>query len=154
MVRALRPWSSSFLFSSYAADATGSGVGLPGNIDSDVRRRNLRLIDDMRESGCIGVQSCSIAVLLYKMHAPQALIETSHVGFNCSNHVVASVQHKHGPHASCELPLVGHCMEQCRVKRGTPVQPFLSISSAAILSQAADQYNDGRMRFSAALTLD
>ncbi len=105
------------MISSYGAGTTSGEIKLIRDIDSDVKGRNLLLVDDILESGKTlkfarelmlsrGAASVSIAVLLDKRMRRTSDIEPDYVGFDCPDYFVVGYGMDVG-HAFRELPYVG-----------------------------------------------
>lgn len=103
--------------SSYGAGTTGGEVKLLRDIDSDVKGRDVLLIDDILESGNTlkftrdlmrgrGAGSVSIAVLLDKSVRRKTDLEADFVGFECPDMFVVGYGMDVG-HAFRQLPYVG-----------------------------------------------
>ena len=107
--------------SSYGAGTTSTEVKLLRDIDSDVRDRDVLLIDDILESGKTlkfvrelmlqrGARSVSIAVLLDKRMRRQVDIEADFVAFECPDYFVVGYG-MDVAHSFRQLPYVGRVME-------------------------------------------
>lgn len=107
--------------SSYGAGTTSTEVKLLRDIDSDVRDRDVLLIDDILESGktlkfvrelmlARGARSVSIAVLLDKSVRRKVDIEADFVAFECPDYFVVGYG-MDVAHAFRQLPYVGRVME-------------------------------------------
>ena len=107
--------------SSYGAGTTSTEVKLLRDIDSDVRDRDVLLIDDILESGKTlkfvrelmlqrGARSVSIAVLLDKRMRRQVDIEAEFVAFECPDYFVVGYG-MDVAHSFRQLPYVGRVME-------------------------------------------
>lgn len=105
------------MISSYGAGTTSGEIRLVRDIDSDVKGRNLLLVDDILESGKTlkftrelmlsrGAASVSIAVLLDKRMRRTSDIDPDFVGFDCPDYFVVGYGMDVG-HAFRELPYVG-----------------------------------------------
>lgn len=104
--------------SSYRAGTVSSGqVTILKDVESDVRGRDVLLIDDILESGKTlaytrqlmmdrGAKSCAIAVLLDKHMRRQTKLDPDYVGFDCPDHFVVGYG-MDVAHAFRELPFVG-----------------------------------------------
>lgn len=103
--------------SSYGASQTSGEVHLLHDIQSDIRGRDVLLIDDILESGKTlkfvsnlvkerGARTLSIAVLLDKSMRRQTDIEANYVGFQCPDQFVVGYGMDAG-HAFRQLPFVG-----------------------------------------------
>lgn len=114
----LSPEIEFITLSSYGADTTSSGtVRVVRDIESDVRGRNVLLIDDILESGRTisfarnlmlerGAASAEIAVLLDKTGKRVTGITADYVGFECPDYFVVGYG-MDVAHAFRELPFVG-----------------------------------------------
>tara|TARA_R110002167_G_scaffold19978_14_gene73264 strand:+ start:3091 stop:3633 length:543 start_codon:yes stop_codon:yes gene_type:complete len=114
----LAPEIEFITLSSYGTDTTSSGtVRVVRDIESDVRGRNVLLIDDILESGRTisfarnlmlerGAASAEIAVLLDKTGKRVADINADYVGFECPDYFVVGYG-MDVAHAFRELPFVG-----------------------------------------------
>jgi len=105
------------MISSYGAGTTSGEIRVLRDIESDVRGRDILLIDDILESGKTlkftrdlmlsrGAKSVSIAVLLDKRSRRQATLEADFVGFECPDYFVVGYG-MDVAHAFRELPFVG-----------------------------------------------
>jgi len=105
------------MISSYGAGTTSGEIRVLRDIESDVRGRDILLIDDILESGKTlkftrdlmlsrGAKSVSIAVLLDKRSRRQAALEADFVGFECPDYFVVGYG-MDVAHAFRELPFVG-----------------------------------------------
>ncbi|MVA25569.1 hypoxanthine phosphoribosyltransferase [Agrobacterium vitis] len=103
--------------SSYGTGTVSQGVKVLKDIDSDVRGRNVLLIDDILESGRTllfartlmyerGAANVTIAVLLDKKVKRQEVFEADYVGFECPDYFVVGYG-MDVAHAFRELPFVG-----------------------------------------------
>lgn len=103
--------------SSYGAGTEGGEVKILRDVDSDVRGRDILLIDDILESGNTlrfardlmlerGAASVEIAVLLDKHSKRKAQVSADYVGFDCPDHFVVGYG-MDVAHAFRELPFVG-----------------------------------------------
>ncbi|MDD9911291.1 MAG: hypoxanthine phosphoribosyltransferase [Ahrensia sp.] len=103
--------------SSYGAGTESGDVKILRDVDSDVRGRDVLLIDDILESGNTlafardlmlkrGAGSVEIAVLLDKHSRRKAQVVANYVGFDCPDHFVVGYGMDVG-HAFRELPFVG-----------------------------------------------
>jgi len=103
--------------SSYGAGTTAGELRLLRDVDSDVKGRDVLLIDDILESGNTlrftrdlmlerGARKVEIAVLLDKTMKRKADIRADHVGFECPDHFVVGYG-MDVVHAFRELPFVG-----------------------------------------------
>jgi hypoxanthine phosphoribosyltransferase len=103
--------------SSYGAGTTGGQIKLLRDIDTDVKGRDVLLIDDILESGNTlrftrdlmtkrGARKVAIAVLLDKRMRRKSDIEAEFVGFPCPDKFVVGYGMDVG-HAFRELPFVG-----------------------------------------------
>lgn len=107
--------------SSYGKGTTSTEVRLLRDIDSDVRDRDVLLIDDILESGKTlkfvrelmlerGARSVSIAVLLDKSVRRKVDLDADFVAFECPDYFVVGYGMDVG-HAFRQLPYVGRVME-------------------------------------------
>ena len=107
--------------SSYGKGTTSTEVRLLRDIDSDVRGRDVLLIDDILESGKTlkfvrdlmlerGARSVSIAVLLDKSMRRKVDLDADFVAFECPDYFVVGYGMDVG-HAFRQLPYVGRVME-------------------------------------------
>jgi|SRR5690606_33414422 len=105
------------MISSYGAGTESGEIKILRDVDSDVKGRDILLIDDILESGKTlkftrdlmlsrGARSVSIVVLLDKHDQRQAEVEADFVGFRCPNYFVVGYGMDVG-HAFRELPYVG-----------------------------------------------
>lgn len=105
------------MISSYGAGTTSGEVKVLRDIESDVKGRDVLLIDDILESGKTlkftrdlmlsrGAKSVSSAVLLDKHSRRQASLEAEFVGFECPDYFVVGYG-MDVAHAFRELPFVG-----------------------------------------------
>jgi len=103
--------------SSYGAGTESGEVKILRDIDSDVKDRDVLLIDDILESGNTlrfardlmverGARNVEIAVLLDKHSRRSADVKANYVGFDCPDHFVVGYGMDVG-HAFRELPFVG-----------------------------------------------
>ena len=103
--------------SSYGKGTEGGAVKILRDIDSDVKGRDVLLIDDILESGNTlrfaadlmeerGANRIEIAVLLDKHSKRKADVTADYVGFDCPDHFVVGYGMDVG-HAFRELPFVG-----------------------------------------------
>lgn len=113
----LAPEVEFMTLSSYGAGTVSQGVRLVKDIDSDVKDRDILLIDDILESGRTlqfarelmferGAANVSIAVLLDKRNKRQATLEADYAGFDCPDKFVVGYG-MDVAHAFRELPFVG-----------------------------------------------
>jgi hypoxanthine phosphoribosyltransferase len=113
----LEPEVEFIFISSYGAGTTSGEVRVLRDIDNDVNRRDVLLIDDILESGKTlaytrdlmmqrGAKSCSIAVLLDKRMRRKVALDADYVGFDCPDHFVVGYG-MDVAHAFRELPFVG-----------------------------------------------
>ncbi|MCM2293477.1 hypoxanthine phosphoribosyltransferase [Allorhizobium sp. BGMRC 0089] len=113
----LAPEVEFITLSSYGAGTVSRGVKIIKDIDSDVKGRNILLIDDILESGRTlkfardlmyerGAAHVSIAVLLDKKVKRQEDFEADHVGFECPDYFVVGYG-MDVAYAFRELPFVG-----------------------------------------------
>ncbi len=102
---------------SYGKGETGGEVRITKDIDSNVRGRDVLLIDDILESGNTlkftrdlmlerGAHNVEIAVLLDKHSKRKAEVEPDYVGFECPDHFVVGYG-MDVAYAFRELPFVG-----------------------------------------------
>ncbi len=102
---------------SYGAGTTGGEVRILRDIESEVKDRDVLLIDDILESGNTlkfardlmierGANKVNIAVLLDKHSKRKADIDADYVGFDCPDYFVVGYGMDVG-HAFRELPYVG-----------------------------------------------
>lgn len=107
--------------SSYGAGTASGEVRLLRDIDSDVRDRDVLLIDDILESGKTlkfvrelmherGARSVSIAVLLDKSMRRKVDLNADFVAFECPDYFVVGYG-MDVAHAFRQLPYVGHVRE-------------------------------------------
>jgi len=107
--------------SSYGKGTTSTEVRLLRDMDSDVRDRDVLLIDDILESGKTlkfvrelmlerGARSVSIAVLLDKSVRRKVDLNADFVAFECPDYFVVGYGMDVG-HAFRQLPYVGRVME-------------------------------------------
>ena len=107
--------------SSYGKGTTSAEVRLLRDIDSDVRDRDILLIDDILESGKTlkfvrelmlerGARSVSIAVLLDKSVRRKVDLDADFVAFECPDYFVVGYGMDVG-HAFRQLPFVGRVMD-------------------------------------------
>ncbi len=105
------------MISSYGAGKTSGEIKVLRDIDSDVRGRDILLIDDILESGKTlkfardlmlerGARDVSIAVLLDKRMRRKSDIEPDFTGFDCPDVFVVGYGMDAG-YAFRELPFVG-----------------------------------------------
>lgn len=103
--------------SSYGAGTESSGVKILRDIDSQVKGRDVLLIDDILESGNTlkfaqdlmverGARNVEIAVLLDKHSRRKAQVKADYTGFECPDHFVVGYGMDVG-YAFRELPFVG-----------------------------------------------
>lgn len=113
----LAPEVEFITLSSYGTGTVSKGVRIIKDIDSDVRGRNVLLIDDILESGRTllfakelmyerGAANVSIAVLLDKSVKRQEVLEADYVGFECPDYFVVGYG-MDVAYAFRELPFVG-----------------------------------------------
>ncbi len=113
----LAPEVEFITLSSYGKGTVSQGVKIIKDIDSDVKGRNILLIDDILESGRTlrfakelmyerGASHVSIAVLLDKSVKREEQLEADHVGFECPDYFVVGYGMDAG-YAFRELPFVG-----------------------------------------------
>ena len=103
--------------SSYGAGTQSGELRLLRDVDTDVKDRDILLIDDILESGNTlrftrelmlerGARKVAIAVLLDKTMKHKSDIVADYVGFECPDHFVVGYGMDVG-HAFRELPFVG-----------------------------------------------
>lgn len=103
--------------SSYGAGTEAGELRLLRDVDTDVKGRDILLIDDILESGNTlrftrelmlkrGARKVAIAVLLDKTMKHKGDIDAEYVGFDCPDHFVVGYGMDVG-HAFRELPFVG-----------------------------------------------
>lgn len=115
----LEPEVEFIMLSTYGKGTTAGQVKLVRDVDSDVKGRDILLIDDILESGRTltyardlfierGAKSVSVAVLLDKRvkRDQQTPIDAEYVGFECPDHFVVGYG-MDVAHAFRELPFVG-----------------------------------------------
>ncbi|MCX8999188.1 hypoxanthine phosphoribosyltransferase [Rhizobiaceae bacterium BDR2-2] len=113
----LAPEVEFITLSSYGAGTVSKGVRIVKDIDSDVKDRDVLLIDDILESGRTllfakellysrGARNVSIAVLLDKSVKRQEKLEADYVGFECPDDFVVGYG-MDAAYAFRELPFVG-----------------------------------------------
>ncbi|WP_181704598.1 hypoxanthine phosphoribosyltransferase [Chthonobacter rhizosphaerae] len=114
----LAPQVEFMMLSSYGAGTVSSGsVRIVRDIDTDVRGRQVLLVDDILESGRTlafaralmaerGAASVKVAVLLDKPGKRQAACEADHVGFVCPDKFVVGYG-MDAAHQWRQLPFVG-----------------------------------------------
>jgi hypoxanthine phosphoribosyltransferase len=113
----LAPEVEFITLSSYGTGTTSKGVKIVKDIDSEVKDRDILLIDDILESGRTlsfaknlmferGARHVSIAVLLDKTGKRQTDLVADHVGFECPDHFVVGYG-MDVAYAFRELPFVG-----------------------------------------------
>ncbi|MDQ0456572.1 hypoxanthine phosphoribosyltransferase [Rhizobium paknamense] len=113
----LAPEVEFITLSSYGTGTVSKGVKIIKDIDSDVRGRNVLLIDDILESGRTlqfarnlmferGAANVSIAVLLDKKVKRTEDFEADYVGFECPDYFVVGYG-MDVAYAFRELPFVG-----------------------------------------------
>ena len=113
----LEPEVEFITLSSYGRGTTSQGVKIIKDIDSDVRGRDVLLIDDILESGNTlkftrdlmlsrGANRVAIIALLDKSMRRKTDIEADFVGFECPDKFVVGYGMDVG-HAFRELPFVG-----------------------------------------------
>ena len=114
----LEPEVEFLALSSYREGTVSSGeVRVVRDIESDVRGRDVLLVDDILESGRTlafardlmrerGARRIGIAVLLDKRGKRRSTIEADHVGFQCPDYFVVGYG-MDVAHAFRELPFVG-----------------------------------------------
>ena len=103
--------------SSYGVGTTAGDIQLLRDVDTDVKGRDILLIDDILESGNTlrftrdlmvqrGARKVAVAVLLDKRMRRKSEIEAEFVGFSCPDKFVVGYGMDVG-HAFRELPFVG-----------------------------------------------
>jgi hypoxanthine phosphoribosyltransferase len=103
--------------SSYGTGTVSQGVRIVKDIDSDVKDRDVLLIDDILESGRTlkfakellyerGARNVSVAVLLDKKVKRKEQLEADYVGFECPDYFVVGYG-MDVAYAFRELPFVG-----------------------------------------------
>ncbi|MCQ2003071.1 hypoxanthine phosphoribosyltransferase [Rhizobium sp. NRK18] len=113
----LAPEVEFITLSSYGSGTVSKGVRIVKDIDSDVKDRDVLLIDDILESGRTllfakellyerGARHVSIAVLLDKSVKRSEKLEADHVGFECPDYFVVGYG-MDVAYAFRELPFVG-----------------------------------------------
>jgi hypoxanthine phosphoribosyltransferase len=113
----LAPEVEFITLSSYGTGTVSKGVRIVKDIDSDVKDRDVLLIDDILESGRTllfakellyerGARHVSIAVLLDKSVKRSEKLEADHVGFECPDYFVVGYG-MDVAYAFRELPFVG-----------------------------------------------
>jgi hypoxanthine phosphoribosyltransferase len=113
----LAPEVEFITLSSYGAGTVSQGVRIVKDIDSDVKDRDVLLIDDILESGRTllfakellyerGARNVSIAVLLDKSVKRKEELEADYVGFECPDYFVVGYG-MDVAYAFRELPFVG-----------------------------------------------
>ena len=113
----LAPEVEFITLSSYGTGTTSKGVKIIKDIDSDVKDRDILLIDDILESGRTlqfarelmyerGARNVSIAVLLDKSVKRQEKLDADYVGFECPDYFVVGYG-MDVAYAFRELPFVG-----------------------------------------------
>lgn len=113
----LAPEVEFITLSSYGKGTVSQGVKIIKDIDSDVKGRDILLIDDILESGRTlqfardlmyerGASHVSIAVLLDKSVKRQEKLEADYVGFECPDYFVVGYG-MDVAYAFRELPFVG-----------------------------------------------
>ncbi|MCO6188171.1 hypoxanthine phosphoribosyltransferase [Rhizobium sp. L1K21] len=113
----LAPEVEFITLSSYGTGTVSKGVKIIKDIDSDVKDRDILLIDDILESGRTlqfardlmyerGARHVSIAVLLDKSVKRQEKLEADYVGFECPDYFVVGYG-MDAAYAFRELPFVG-----------------------------------------------
>jgi hypoxanthine phosphoribosyltransferase len=113
----LAPEVEFMMISSYGKGTTSGELRLTRDIDSDVRGRDVMLIDDILESGKTlafarelllsrGAKSVTFAVLLDKSEGRNPPFAADHVGFVCPDHFVVGYG-MDAAYAFRELPFVG-----------------------------------------------
>lgn len=113
----LAPEVEFITLSSYGAGTVSQGVRIVKDIDSDVKDRDVLLIDDILESGRTlkfakellferGARNVTVAVLLDKRMKRKEALEAEYVGFDCPDHFVVGYG-MDVAYAFRELPFVG-----------------------------------------------
>jgi hypoxanthine phosphoribosyltransferase len=113
----LAPEVEFITLSSYGTGMVAQGVRIVKDIDSDVKDRDVLLIDDILESGRTllfakellyerGARNVSIAVLLDKKVKRKEKLEADYVGFECPDYFVVGYG-MDVAYAFRELPFVG-----------------------------------------------
>lgn len=114
----LEPHVEFMMLSSYGEGTVSSGtVRIVRDIDTDVRGRDVLIVDDILESGRTlafaraliterGARRVRIAVLLEKPGKRKAPIEADHIGFVCPDEFVVGYG-MDAAHAWRQLPFVG-----------------------------------------------
>ena len=113
----LTPEVEFIYISSYGAGTTAGEVKLQRDVDSDVKGRDILLIDDILESGNTmkftrdlllsrGAHKVSIVTLLDKSMRRKSDIDADYIGFECPDKFVVGYGMDVG-HAFRELPFVG-----------------------------------------------
>ncbi|WP_377290628.1 hypoxanthine phosphoribosyltransferase [Rhizobium sp. SG2393] len=113
----LAPEVEFITLSSYGTGTVSRGVKIIKDIDSDVKDRDVLLIDDILESGRTlrfakelmyerGARNVTIAVLLDKTEKRQVDLVADYVGFECPDHFVVGYG-MDVAYAFRELPFVG-----------------------------------------------
>lgn len=113
----LAPEVEFITLSSYGSGTVSQGVRIVKDIDSDVRDRDVLLVDDILESGRTllfarellyerGARNVSIAVLLDKKVKRKEALEADYVGFECPDYFVVGYG-MDVAYAFRELPFVG-----------------------------------------------
>ena len=113
----LEPEVEFITLSSYGRGTTSQGVKIIKDIDSDVKGRDVLLIDDILESGRTlrfardlmyerGANDVDIAVLLDKRSRSEGNLDADYVGFECPDYFVVGYG-MDVAYAFRELPFVG-----------------------------------------------
>lgn len=113
----LEPEVEFITLSSYGRGTTSQGVKIIKDIDSDVKGRDVLLIDDILESGRTlrfardlmyerGANDVDIAVLLDKRSRREGTLDADYVGFECPDYFVVGYG-MDVAYAFRELPFVG-----------------------------------------------
>ena len=113
----LAPEVEFITLSSYGTGTVSQGVKIIKDIDSDVKGRNILLIDDILESGRTllfakelmferGAANVTIAVLLDKKVKRKEVFEADYVGFECPDYFVVGYG-MDVAHSYRQLPFVG-----------------------------------------------
>ncbi len=114
---AVEPEVEFISLASYGAGTTGGKVRILRDIESEVKDRDVLLIDDILESGNTlkfardlmeerGARKVEIAVLLDKHSKRKAAVDADFIGFDCPDYFVVGYGMDVG-HAFRELPYVG-----------------------------------------------
>ncbi|AXS38750.1 hypoxanthine phosphoribosyltransferase [Breoghania sp. L-A4] len=129
----LKPEMEFIHLSSYGAGTTSSGtVTILRDIESDVRDRDVVLVDDILESGRTlafardliagrGARSVRIAALLDKPVGRVAGIKADFIGFECPDKFVVGYGMDMA-HAYRQLPFIGYVVEESKDRSATQEQ--------------------------------